>query len=130
MRRCFRAWRWKQTDGSPRSAAVTTSPPQSVSSAPHHGGASLDEEARAVQEASVQAAGTDKQAHRCLFLSMLVMTVRVTPRQEEEMSCCFLGNQRYKRINAYRSVEPHADASAYTGLGASAFSVPNTFQRP
>lgn len=34
----------------------------------------------------------------------ILMTVQVTPPQEE-MSCCFLGNRRDKRINAYRSVQ-------------------------
>lgn len=34
------------------------------------------------------------------------MTAPVTPRQKEETSCSFLGNQRNKRIDVYRSVQP------------------------
>lgn len=80
VRVCFWAWRWTQTDGCRRLAAVTTSQHQSVSCnvisgetqpalPPITGNLPGWEEASAVQDASFQAAATDKQAHWCLFLA-------------------------------------------------------------
>lgn len=83
VRVCFWAWRWTQTDGCRRSAAVTTSPHRSVSCnvisgetqpalPPITGNLPGWEEASAVQDTSFQAAAMDKQAHWCLFLSTYV----------------------------------------------------------
>lgn len=122
VRVCFWAGRWKRTDGSRRSAAVTTSPHRSVSCNIITG---------KTQPALLPITGEPSWVrggercpgsfspgcwnHRtsallpssvCLGESEQPIWWPVTPRQKEETSCSFLGNQRNKRIDVYRSVQP------------------------